>query len=800
MDFNKVLDAYEEKEIYVRIISLNHKELPREQILGRVTGGSINIDGASAVRRSCSLNLVALEDDTIITDEYWSFNSKFKLQIGQRNYLNKEQPDIIWYDKGIYIITSFSSNTSENGLTVSLQGKDKMCRLDGSVSGSLPISTDFGTEEIVEEVLINDKNGEPTGQTTYQTTINKLPLSTIIRNAVKEYGQETDENIIIEDLGNYGYELWEYRGDTPMYIFLENNEGKITYKNFTFDDSTTLQVQGTVNKIAIKEFTGKFYSLNTLDKNYNDNATVLEKPYPNCYIAKIEYGETAGYHQTPLVYNGDLVLAAGETVVALLTKITDMLGNYEFYYDLQGRFRFCKKQTYTQELFSPINGDLYTPTAIASPYVYEFKDYKLFKSISYTPQMENIKNEFSVWGARKSATGDDLPIHARYAIQKKPSEYRSPYEKYEQIQDLWHILVSEVTEDDLKATIKPTFYRKWNNNYIPSESNPQYKIEKTKKLPTDNQNIYHLLADGTYKLYTEIPTHVRLIGESDKDKYVEYVQGEKYPLTQYRYYQLKPASDRIYNIQEYDWRELIYQMAIDYYAHHTEEDFLYRIENFNPTFTHGRTGYEQYYSDMQGFWRDLYNPNPSLQDIDLKGEFYGITGSDGNGEDRYWNKIIHHSPHNLNFWFDFLDVGGEISNYAVEKIGSRTKVENGNNNLRSIYYYDIPEILYHLPSDPKIDKHDTAYQYMQIPQKLETLFYRSAQGQSIIDKVNTLFNTHVMQSAGLNLTTIPIFYLEPNTRIYVEGYGDYTISTISLSLAHDGTMSLTCTKVMTSII
>ena len=58
-DFLKELDNYNSREIYARITALTVNELPIESIEGRVTGGSINIDGASVVRRTCSLSLVA---------------------------------------------------------------------------------------------------------------------------------------------------------------------------------------------------------------------------------------------------------------------------------------------------------------------------------------------------------------------------------------------------------------------------------------------------------------------------------------------------------------------------------------------------------------------------------------------------------------------------------------------------------------------------------------------------------------------------------------------------------------------
>ena len=56
-DFLLKLDQQKERENFARIISLDFDENPLEQIEGRVTGGSVNIDGTSAVRRSCSLSM-----------------------------------------------------------------------------------------------------------------------------------------------------------------------------------------------------------------------------------------------------------------------------------------------------------------------------------------------------------------------------------------------------------------------------------------------------------------------------------------------------------------------------------------------------------------------------------------------------------------------------------------------------------------------------------------------------------------------------------------------------------------------
>jgi hypothetical protein len=54
------------------------------------------------------------------------------------------------------------------------------------------------------------------------------------------------------------------------------------------------------------------------------------------HIAKIEYGQTAGYRKTDLTYPGDLIANVGETVTSVLDKIKNMLGDFEYFYNLDG--------------------------------------------------------------------------------------------------------------------------------------------------------------------------------------------------------------------------------------------------------------------------------------------------------------------------------------------------------------------------------------------------------------------------------------------------------------------------------
>jgi hypothetical protein len=102
-DFLKSLDKNKNKELYSRIILLTFEETPIEYIEGKITGGSVNIDGASRLRRTCSLQMVSTNLNINIFA--LGLERKFKLEIGLSNNINPNYPEIIWFDLGMYITT-----------------------------------------------------------------------------------------------------------------------------------------------------------------------------------------------------------------------------------------------------------------------------------------------------------------------------------------------------------------------------------------------------------------------------------------------------------------------------------------------------------------------------------------------------------------------------------------------------------------------------------------------------------------------------------------------------------------------
>ncbi|MCI7444686.1 MAG: hypothetical protein MSA89_16685 [Clostridium sp.] len=136
-EFLNKLFTYTEREIFARIILLSFDETHcLEEIQGRVTDGTININGTSAVRRTCNLSLVTTDMD--INAFHWGLHTKFSLSIGLKNFIDTENfPEIIWFPAGVYVITGLSTSQVLNNFTMSIQGQDKMCLLNGSIGGTI---------------------------------------------------------------------------------------------------------------------------------------------------------------------------------------------------------------------------------------------------------------------------------------------------------------------------------------------------------------------------------------------------------------------------------------------------------------------------------------------------------------------------------------------------------------------------------------------------------------------------------------------------------------------------------------
>jgi hypothetical protein len=84
------------------------------------------------------------------------------------------------------------------------------------------------------------------------------------------------------------------------------------------------------------------------------------------------------------------------------------------------------------------------------------------------------------------------------------------------------------------------------------------------------------------------------------------------------------------------------------------------------------------------------------------------------------------------------------------------------------------------------------------------LFSISGRGKSAKERIDELLQEHSYCIEATTIATVPIYHLEPNTRILVRDdtsnvNGEYIINKVTVPLAYNGTMSLTANKVVSNI-
>lgn len=763
-NFLRELDKVKNKVIYARITKLTFDERPVEFIEGKTTGGTISLDGASALRRACSLSLLANDIDQI--DFYCGLHTKFKLEIGVENNINNFYPNIIWFNQGIYLTTGFSTSKSSDSFTISINGKDKMCLLNGDIGGTIESDVDFGKFE--EEDIFGN----------WVTT--DIPIKDIIRNIVHIYGKEPHHNIIINDLEDYGAELLEYRYDIPLYLYRE----KGTATDFLY---TNAMFSSTTGKYKYKKPGGSwssqsyvlddipqdcFESLSSLVDNDEKRTEFKEDSSDGIiyYFTRISFGEVCGYRITDLIFPGELTAKAGESITSILDKIKNILVEFEYFYNTDGQFIFQKKASTLSAMqnLNPEEKNVFNPVNIYNDTTYTFSEGETLISLNNNPNLLNLKNDYSLWGERVTASGAAVPIHLRFAIDDKPIQYTT----------------IEVEQAETSG------YANKHNIVVSPQTSKTY-------IASDH---WEKISDTEFKC---------------------------------------------------DWREVLYRMAADYYKYNFLETFYQKVTSANENkklYSSGVTGYENYYIDIYGFWRQLYDPcgetlellkksleetekqlknytdkeNPSssessiityleekrenllisIESYEQNAENYYSMEDNTNKKRRCWNKYVFEQSYNLNFWIDFLDTEGVLQQYSTKKIGARQKVIT-DTKLKSITYNKVPNIIYCKNIGENVYRAD--YSYINMGTQYENMFSISAQGKSLQENLNELVNTHSFCIESATINAIPIYYLEPNSRISLSnretGLNDiYSINKITLPLVYNGQMSITANKIYEPII
>lgn len=756
---------------YVKITLLTWEEDPIKEIDGIISSGSINKDGNSSVRRSCNL-ACSIDGGVYNVDNIemdFSLNKKVFIEIGIKNVTNKypEFP-ILWFPQGVFYISSFSLNSStSSAVNLNLSLKDKMCLLNGDIAGQLPATIPFDT------VTTQLADGSITEQ--------KVLYYNIITELLNHWGGEDLSNIIIQDVPLRIRQIVQWWGDNPIYL-----------------------KQGDVG--------------DNDEADANSYSISIDIPEDKENWSEYSKGDDVGYVYSDFVPTEELIGAAGSTICSVLDTIKNQLGNYEYFYDVFGIFHFREIKNYLNETQAStilqesanigrhvnlnegqflLDGGSETQYLIEMTIpktIYNFDSNENLTSISVTPNYNNIKNDFIIDGIKQSVQSNtEYALRYRCVIDEKPeilgvNNNRSYYGAFD---NLIYYTYPEEYENTIIAETNTLacFYELW----VESEENPYLILPNIGAI----DQIYRLEEDG-------ISTFWRWNGTSFQKVYLnleedEYINNEDGSVTTTREPILysstlqDPQTKEILGLYyAYDWRTAL---------------FIYGLQaNVNGTDP------GPYFGDLEFFWPEEY---------DLRREkqcFYGEKDD---------NSVQYKTLTSGKFYFDMIDASSSsLGEFSVQNIGRRVSVVS-NDKVNCLFAPEIPNIIFLNTDNPLMNWSDNAMitelrTVTDVNKMLEQQRQECNQnGQPWVQVSNEIYDNlsiggylndaysalryelflHTSYQKVASITALPVFYLEPNSRVSLSDpttntYGDFIVQNISLTLGPGANLSATLNEAL----
>lgn len=666
--FLRQFDAQQSQTQYIKLTVLDLNNTPLEYIEGKATGGNVSVNGSSAIRRSGSLSLIADESNYRITEleNIIYMNKKVQVEVGFTNTTNQYlNHDIIWFPQGVFVMSGANIQKNNSGITISLTLKDQMSLLNGECGGVFETAVTH-SPAMVERIFDNDSIVSEEPVLFYQ----------LIYRLLTEWGHLPPEYIIIEDV--------------PL----------------TIENIVRWQGEGDI-----------FF--NPVVKDGNVISYTMSQNPDSGDIPAYSYGDAVGYLEIDYSYPtaNDLTSNAGETITSVLDKIKSALGNYEYFFDVQGFFHFQKIKDYVDEGVGL--SDLAEALAyddqdyIIEPShksIYDFSTAQLINSYSNAPAWGNIKNDFVIWG-KKSDTNASLRYHL--IIDEIPNHTFTTDDKVYQYQDAFGVWRFEKSEEG--ALNKSAYAIRYALKNVLMTTpvdiknpNDPTKIDDQYILTLDKINV----ADWRIKAYFYAILH---------------------PGVYYYSAELIEEIPKIFDLQE--------------------------LNNLNAT-----------------------NPNPPF-----------VTGV---------------TPATLSYWIDII-YAENLAKFTVSNIGKRTKAIV-DDKINCLFTPTFPDVMFLECSTEQTAAKRKEYRnrgkaFYQMPKdSIGKLLGIGMITNSAYDHLRAQIHTLLSFNESVSIGIIPIYHLEPNTRIAIEDKdtnikGDYMIKSFSVPLAPGGTMTLQCSKAVERI-
>ena len=200
-----------------------------------------------------------------------------------------------------------------------------------------------------------------------------------------------------------------------------------------------------------------------------------------------------------------------------------------------------------------------------------------------------------------------------------------------------------------------------------------------------------------------------------------------------------------------------------------------------------------YYPELAAEWPKIYDMKKNHY-LDTQGNIIYTGG--------FKDEILA-NPSNMDYFLDFIDSDAAISQFNVNAIGRRSMVES-NDGFNCVFEPVIPDyVIIESGQEDTREKREECEKkgqaYIQVEPAIFNTLATGGASNGCFEEVKMLLYNYTGYNEQINLSMIPLYYLEPNIRIGVRDIeadisGDFIIKTISLPLDVGSTMSVSATR------
>lgn len=249
-----------------------------------------------------------------------------------------------------------------------------------------------------------------------------------------------------------------------------------------------------------------------------------------------------------------------------------------------------------------------------------------------------------------------------------------------------------------------------------------------------------------------------------------------------------PSEKKAYVWVDDVWKEV----TVVSYGSYLVEDW--RTELYMRGLAAMKNGTDQgyYFAELQDAWPQIYD----LQNHRFYGEDEDAT---------LRSRVLTDG----NYFLDFIDSSSALGQYSVSNIGRRSDVVV-DDDINCLFEPEIPNIVFLNTDDQqnmtdqqwaqyKSECIDAGQPYAQVRGDIYGAFATGGYHNDAYSQICFELVTHTIYSTSVSVTALPVFYLEPNSRVKLNDnstrtYGDFMVGSITIPLGAGSSMSASLTQ------